>query len=300
MAKSMAASKPELIVAERIIELLETADLPPWRKPWKTMGLPRNAVSDRPYNGINRWLLLLAPYGSSLYVTYKQATALGGTVKKGEKGWPVVFWKFPTREEQKKGKRPFCRYYTVFNLEQCEDIDLSKIPGLKAAEEAEEAEVNPIEVCEALVNDWTGKPKVEHGGSVACYSPVWDQVKIPPLKDFNSAEEYYSTLFHELVHSTGHANRLNREAVAESAAMFGSHDYSQEELVAEFGAAQLCADCGIETATLENSAAYIKGWHKRLKNDPECLVLAARQANKACRMIHGTDKADSEAESEAA
>lgn len=301
MASAMNMSHPEKWAAERIIELLESAELPPWRKPWKggEAGLPRNGISDRPYNGLNRWMLLMAPYESPLYFTPSQIKKLGGNIKKGEKSWPVYFWKFPTKEEQMAGKRPFCKGYKVFNLAQTEGMDLSKIKALKDAEEDSAEEINPIEACEAVVKGYSGKPTIDHVEQRAYYHPIFDKVNMPRMETFGEASEYYSTLFHELGHSTGHADRLNREGVTEGAAMFGSHEYSQEELVAEFTAAMLSAQCGIASATIENSAAYVKGWHKRLKNDPECLVMASRLANKAFHHILGTDTAKKSADTEA-
>lgn len=300
MANVMTMSHPEKWAAERIIELLETAELPPWRKTWKggVDGLPRNGVSDRPYNGLNRWMLLMAPYESPLFFTPSQIKKLGGNIKKDEKSWPVYFWKFPTKEDQAAGKRPFCKGYKVFNLAQTEGMDLSKIKSIKDDAEESGDEINPIEACESVVNGYIG-PKTEHIEQRAYYNPMFDKINMPRMETFSSAEEYYSTRFHEMAHSTGHKDRLNREAVAKSAAMFGSHEYSQEELVAEFTAAMLSSTCGIASATIENSAAYVKGWHKRLKKDPECLVMASRQANKAYHYIIGTDVVKKDADTEA-
>lgn len=284
---NMTMAHPEKWAAERIIELLETAELPPWRKPWKGGDLPRNGVTNRPYNGLNRWMLMMAPFESSLYFTPNQISALGGNIKKGEKSWPVYFWSFPTGAEQKKGKKPFCKGYKVFNIAQTEGMDLSKIKALKDAEE-EGQDNNPIEACEAVVNGYS--VTTEHVEQRAYYHPIFDKINMPKMETFSSADSYYSTRFHEMAHSTGHKDRLNREGVAEGSAMFGSHQYSQEELIAEFTAAMLSAHCGIVVDTIENSASYVKSWHKRLKNDPECLVLASRQANKAFHFILGTDK----------
>lgn len=275
-------SKPELIVADRLLSLLETAELPPWRKPWKGGGVPRNGVSGRPYTGLNRWLLMLAPYADAAFVTFNQAQSLGGSVKKGEKGWPVVFWKFPTAEEVAAGKRPFCRYYTVFNVEQCEGLDLSKIKGLETIEETAH---EPIEACESIWNNYRSGPSLENNEQRAYYSPNFDKINMPRKETFGKVEDYYSTLFHEMTHSTGHTSRLNRDAI--QSISYGSHEYSEEELVAEFGAAELCGMAGIEPLTLENSAAYIASWHKKLKKEPEALIRAIKAASKGVKLILG-------------
>lgn len=292
MAKAMTPQRAELWCAEKLIDMLENADLPPWRKPWNAgKDLPRNAKTNRPYSGMNMWMLLLSPYNDKRFLTPKQVKDAGGNIKKGEKTFPVFFWSFPTPEEQKQGKRPFCRGYKVVNIEQTEGVDLSKLKSTNESD-IEAHEHSPIEACEAIVKGFESKPRIEHMGNQACYSPSMDVVKMPEMKTFGKVEEYYSTLFHELGHSTGHESRLDRPELMSNLASFGSHAYSQEELVAEFTAAMLCGEAGIEPATLENSAAYIKSWHSKLKRDPECLVMAVRNANKAVRLILNKDVED--------
>lgn len=284
----MKAQKAELWTAERIIELMEDADLPPWRKPWNGGdGIPKNACTGRTYSGMNLFLLLMTPYADKRFLTPAQVKKAGGNIKKGEKTWPVYFWKFPTAQEQKEGKFPFCKYYKVVNIAQTEDVDESKLKTIK--DETDTFEHTPIEVCEHIVKGFKDRPPVEHGGNRACYSPTFDKVMMPNMEQFPKVEEYYSTLFHELAHSTGHESRLDRPELMHNLAGFGSHEYSQEELVAEFTAAQLCGEAGVSPLTLENSAAYIKGWYKKLKRDPEMLVFACRQANKAVRYIRQTE-----------
>lgn len=286
----MKIQKAEMWVAEQIIAHMENAELPPWRKPWNDgMNLPHNALTGRRYSGWNMWALMLAPHDDPRYITGKNVHKLGGTIKVDEQGeklkpYTVLFWKFPTEAEKHAGKIPFCRAYKVYNIEQTEGVDESK---LKPLEKVEESDHTPVEACEAIVKGFKEIPKIEHGGNRAAYSPAFDKVMMPQMKNFSKVEEYYSTLFHELGHSTGHESRLDREEVM-NPIRFGSHDYSKEELVAEFTAAQLCGNAGIAPTTLENSAAYIKSWHKKLKNDPELLAQAIRDANKAVRMIMGT------------
>lgn len=282
----MKAQKPELWAAQRIIDLLETGELPPWKKPWNAAGmLPQNMKSRREYNGLNRWMLMMAPYGNPFYLTIKQVNQLGGKVKKGEKSWPVYFWGGSEYEDKKTGEKRrgfFCRGYKVFNIEQCEGLDEAKIPSL----EAETFEHDPIEEAEKLVEGYEGAPKIQQDGNRCYYAPLTDTVGMVPLEQFPEAEGYYSALFHELGHSTGHGDRLNREELTKLTG-FGSHEYSQEELTAEFTSAMLCALAGIGQAVVENQAAYIKGWLKRLKGDPEALVFASRDANKAFNLITG-------------
>lgn len=250
----------------------------PWHRPWTTQ-LPRNIVTGREYRGINVFLLASRGYGSPHWLTYKQATERGGHVRKGQHGAKVVFWKIGKREvEHADGeaidrKSVLLRYYTVFNLEQCEGI---------AAPEAVRV-VNPIEECERIVHGMPDLPAIEQDGR-AWYRPSTDTVGIPARNAFESAEGYYSTLFHELTHSTGHPKRIGREGI-EKLNTFASETYSKEELVAEMGAAMLCGVAGIERLTLPNSAAYLKSWTDVLKGDSRMVISAASQAQKAADYI---------------
>ena len=144
--------------------------------------------------------------------------------------------------------------------------------------------VNPIESCEQVVTAWLDKPTIQHGSNRACYSKSLDLVQMPDRVSFESAEEYYSTLFHELTHSTGHPRRLNRSTLA-TFERFGDEKYSAEELVAEMGAAFLCGLTGIENKTIRNSAAYLHSWLGMLKQDSRLVLIAAGQAQKAADMI---------------
>jgi antirestriction protein ArdC len=270
------------IVTEKILAALE-AGVVPWHKPWDGQAsLARNAISNKPYTGINAFLLNLSAYSDPRWVTFKQAQSLGGSVRKGEKSSLVVFWKQYQNEDEdgnatKKGA--ILRYYLVFNVEQCEN--LSKLKPLE-----EKAEVDAIAEAEAIVAGMPSPPKIDDKGKdQAFYRPSADAISMPKKSAFGSSEEYYSTLFHELSHSTGHPNRLNR-AELNTLAPFGSETYSKEELVAEFGAAFLCGEAGIQT-TVENSAAYIKGWLNALKNDKRLAVSAASQGQKAANHILG-------------
>ena len=191
------------VIANRIISQLESG-VAPWHKPWKARGkygLPRNLVTQREYRGINVWILLSNGYSSPYWLTFRQARELDGHVRQGEVGFPVVYWKFGTREVQDGDEviekaSVLCRYYTVFNVEQCEGL---RLQPTRAADE--EPEVRPIEQCERIVNHWQEKPPIKHGGDYASYNKTIDLVRMPESSCFNSAEEYYSTLFHELTHN---------------------------------------------------------------------------------------------------
>lgn len=267
-------------VTDKILNALENGVVP-WRKPWKggAGSFPQNMASKKQYRGINVLLLMMEDYDSPNWVTYKQARSQGGHVKKGEKGTRIVFWKFLEKEDKEgeKKKIPMARSYTVFNTEQCEDLE-------EEDKETEHVIVGP-EAAQNLVDAWSEKPEVRHGGGRAYYIPTSDLVRMPNRQRFDDQNEYYSTLFHEFVHSTGHTDRLSREGVTKTA-MFGSHEYSKEELVAEMGAAFLSAKTGINN-TLNNSAAYIKGWLIKLQSDKRLLLSAASQAQKATDYITG-------------
>jgi antirestriction protein ArdC len=278
------------IVTRQILAELEKGVVP-WRKPWRTLP-PANLISKKQYRGINTFLLALAGYGSQYWLTYRQAQALGGNVRRGERGTKIVFWKFDKYEtetadgETENRTSAFLRYYTVFNLEQTE--------GLKALLALPPA--RPIESAETIIAGMPNAPAYERG-FLACYTPSTDTVTMPSPTAFHSQAEYYSTMFHELVHSTGHAKRLTREGF-DRPQQFGSESYSREELVAEMGSAMLCGVAGIEQATLANSAAYLKSWIARLKSDSRLIISAASAAQKAADYIRGESPEDSPAVSE--
>jgi antirestriction protein ArdC len=253
----------------------------PWRKPWRARGGARNLVTGKPYRGINALTLGCTAYTSPWWVTYRQAKKLGGHVRKGEHGSLVVFWRWRVVEDKETGETktlPLLRYYTAFNAEQCEGL---KVPPIEDARPIE-----PIAEAERIAAGMPNPPRINHGGDKAYYSPIADHVQMPPRETFEKAPEYYSTLFHELTHSTGHPSRIGRN-IGTAAAAFGSEPYSREELVAEMGAAFLCGEAGIVSETLANSAAYIGGWLRALRNDKRLVVMAAAQAQKAADYVLG-------------
>jgi antirestriction protein ArdC len=280
------------LITDRVIEALERGTIP-WRKPWQggAAGAPMNLISRKPYRGVNVFILASAGYGSPYWLTFKQARELGGHVRKGEKGTPIVFWKWLDRRGAEDGEGEaestdrrqvaYLRYFTVFNVEQCEGLN----KRLPATEEKTPA-VEPIAAAQAVIDGMPRKPQILHGGDMAYYAKGPDIVKCPKPESFETPAHYYATLFHELAHSTGHADRLNRPTV-EDACVFGSTNYSKEELVAEMAAAFLCAMSSIENVTLGNQSAYIAGWLHRLQDDRKLVVQAAAQAQHAADFILG-------------
>lgn len=271
------------VITDRIIAKLEQGNIP-WHKPWSggIEAMPKNLVSGKNYQGINTILLGLNEFDSPYWLTFRQAQERGGHVRKGEKGSPCIFWKtYEMESENPEGeieidKRWVLRYYTVFNANQCDGIDAPKVefPTYPENERIDKAEKIQLEM--------PNRPTVLYQGNAAFYSLSEDKVVVPELFRFEKNQEYYSTLFHELAHSTRHAKRLNRDAVPHT---FGSKEYAKEELVAEMTAAFLCGHCGIENHTLDNSAAYIQGWIKSLRNDKKMVILAAAKAQKAANYI---------------
>lgn len=273
-------------ITDRITALLEQGTVP-WHKPWKARtGLPRNFVSQKPYRGINVFLLIAMSYESPLWLTFRQVSQLGGTVRKGEKACPVVFWKQTTVEDKESGepkKKRLLRFYHVFNVTQCD--------GLKNCTAPVETPANGVCKPEEIVANMPQPPLVKHGMTHAYYSPREDCVGLPTRERFERTEDYYSTVFHELVHSTGHEKRLKRATPTESAG-FGSNPYCKEELIAEMGAAFLCGQAEIGERTIDNSAAYLKGWLEQLRHDKMLMVHAAAQAQRAADFILGKIPAD--------
>lgn len=272
-------------IAERITALLEQGVVP-WHKPWNVRtSLPRNLVTKKPYRGINVFLLLAMGYESPFWLTFRQAVALGGNVMKGEKACPVVFWKRLTFEDKESGEKediPLLRFYHLFNTTQCEGLGDAAVTAAATAT-AESPSTKPEEIVAGMPQ----RPVIRHGMMQAFYSPCEDIVSMPARERFDATENYYSALFHELIHSTGHESRLNRSTLTERAG-YGSDPYCKEELIAEMGAAFLCAQAEIVDRTIDNSAAYVRGWLERLGSDRTLVVQAAAQAQKAADFILGT------------
>lgn len=267
-------------ITKHIVSLLEQGTVP-WHKPWQVKtGLPRNLVTKKPYRGINPFLLMAAGYESPLWLTFRQAIQLGGTVKKGEKACPVVFWKplqVTDMETEESKKIPLLRMYYVFNVAQCEGLKNMPTENAGSFALTEAAEI---------VAKMPQPPVFKHGMSHAFYTPINDIVGMPMQERFDTEDTYYATMFHELVHSTGHEKRLKRQTITERNG-YGSDPYCKEELIAELGSAFLCGQADLIDRTINRSAAYIEGWLKRLKDDKTLIVSAAAQAQKAADFIMG-------------
>jgi antirestriction protein ArdC len=298
------------IVTSRILELLERGTVP-WRAGWTASGVgePRSAVTGKAYRGINSFLLAIAAeaagYRNDSWITFRQARELGGSVRKGEKGSLCIFWRVLSggnagsaegdntteatagdETAPRNARRRFVlRYYTVFNIAQCEGLPARFSTDPAAAPERR------IVPCEGIVSGFARRPGIEHGFNAAWYSVAADRIAVPATAAFRTPEEYYSTLFHEMTHATGHPDRLGRFSATDATAPFGSPNYSREELVAEMGSALLCARAGISCATIENQAAYIAGWLKTLQADARAVVIAAAQARRAVDHILGVSTA---------
>lgn len=267
-------------ITERIVSLL-TQGTVPWHKPWQVRtGLPRNLITQKPYRGINVFLLMALNYESPHWLTLRQANLLGGQIKTGEKSCPVVFWKPMPVKDKESGedkKIPFLRLYHVFNVAQCQG--LKNVPP---ADESAFVQTKPAEI----VAHMPLPPAIKHGMNAAYYSPANDIIGMPDHERFDAEDQYHATLFHELVHATGHEKRLKRANIMERNG-YGSEPYGKEELVAEMGSAFLCGYAGIVDRTINSSAAYLEGWLKQLKEDKTLIVHAAAQAQKAADFILG-------------
>ena len=266
-------------VTTRIIAQMEEGVIP-WQKPWVANGKAISRSTGKPYSLLNQ--MLLGRPGE--YLTFKQCQEAGGKVKKGEKASMVVFWKFIEQKDEETGEVkevPFLRYYNVFHIDQCEGITTKH-----TTETAFPDGAATLEAAQEIIYDYLGREgvKLSHEeGDRAFYRPATDEVVLPIRKQFMSTAEYYSTVFHELTHSTGHPSRLNRLT---RPSFFGTEDYSKEELVAEIGTATLVNHVGIETSTsFRNNAAYIQNWLAVLKDDKRFIVSAAGKAEKAVKLI---------------
>jgi len=266
-------------VTDRIIEQIEQGIIP-WCKPWISNDKAISHATGKPYSLLNQ--LMLGRPGE--YLTFKQCQAAGGKVKRGAEASMVVFWKFIEQEDEETGEKkevPFLRYYNVFHIDQCEGVSAKYTTETTFLDGAD-----TLAAAQEIIYDYLSREGVNlshEEGDRAFYSPSTDEIVLPIHKQFMSLAEYYSTVFHELTHSTGHEERLNR---LNRAAFFSTEDYSKEELVAEIGAAALVNHVGLETGnSLRNNAAYIQNWLGVLKNDKGFIVSAAGRAEKAVNLI---------------
>jgi len=318
------------VITDRILELIQDNGLI-WRKPWDEnkasfkVNMAHNFVTRHVYRGGNSyltWLFLqganirrkdgskkFVKYDTPYFFSFNQVTALGGKVKAGEKGWPVIYFKWLYKDSKadqlvpedialengrlRPGfeKIPGIFYYVVFNYDQCDGLKI-KFEKSKVKTAAEK-----IETAEALVEGMPNRPRIERQGTDAWYRRSEDLVRVPPMEFFRTEQNFYSTLFHELIHSTGHEKRVYRER--EKSRRFGDKKYAFEELIAELGASFLCGESGILYFTLNDSAAYIKNWstvlREELKADPKFYFKAAGHAQRAADFIIDRKEADTKA-----
>ncbi len=282
------------MVTDRVIEQMQQGIIP-WHQPWIGVAGAINYVSRKPYSQLNQFLL----GREGEWLTFNQVKDCGGSVKKGVKASFVVFYQMTVKkvevnvenengevEKQEREKQiPVLRYYNVFHIDDCEGIESKN----KQTEQGEL--LQPVERAEKVINEYVQREGLtfhnQQPSADAYYRPSTDTVVVPMLKQYEIVEEYYSTTFHELTHSTMHPDRCNRRQDGAIAA-FGGEDYSREELVAELGSAMLCKQVGIDCEkAFKNSVAYIQSWMKALKNDNKAIVWAAARAEKAAKYIMG-------------
>lgn len=274
--------KPYEIINNKFIEMLEKG-VAPWRQPWKSRqkGLAENIISGKKYTGCNFFITNIQEFKSSKWGTFQQFKKLGGQVKKGEKGTPIIFYTQIEKEKEdgEKESIPFAKLSYIFNLDQVEGIQIEEKQNVKLNDN------ESIEACENIIKNFPlGFPKAEHKEDRAFYQPCLDIINLPEIGLFSNAQEYYHTYFHEAIHATGHERRLKREGVTQSN-YFGSECYSKEELIAELGASYMSAHCGIDTDIIENSSSYIAGWLKVLKENPRYITQSSAKAWQAFQYL---------------
>jgi antirestriction protein ArdC len=286
-------------ITSTIVEQLE-AGCRPWHQPWccrhAAGGISRPLRSNgQPYNGVNVLVLWLTAfqkgYTCPLWLTFQQTKELGGHVKKGEKGTMVVYANTFEKKEQnaETGEEtteriPFLKSYTVFNAEQTEGL-----PGHYYAQaEAPRNLAERLAGAEAFFTNT--RADTRHGGGRAFYSPPGDFIQLPPFESFENRESYYATRTHESIHWSKHEKRLNRTFDSKR---FGDNGYAMEELVAELGAAFVCADLGLTPEVMPGHASYLAAWLNVLKADKRAIFTAASHASKAAAYLHAFQPCES-------
>ena len=273
-------------ITDLIIERLEQGEIA-WENPVINNCRPQNLVTGSIYRGINP--IILSRTKTPFFMTFKQAKKIGANVKKGAKSLPIVFWDITTKTveneegEAEEKKSYFLKYYNVFNIS-----DIENIPA-KYMEKTKLNKNNNIEIltAEQIISNYKNTPnapKFEHCMGTPHYSPANDTIRMPKKEYFKSSNHFYSTMFHEILHSSGLESRLNRFKSHSGSLSHGSKEYAKEELTAELGASFLMAETG-EKINIKNRTAYIQSWLKALKNDCKILLQAAGKAEKAVNYI---------------
>jgi antirestriction protein ArdC len=260
------------ILVEQVLEKLREWVIP-WKQSW-IVDPPKNFVSDTAYRGFNRLVLSLSGFPDPRFLTMKQVRKLWGKIRKWSKGVKIFFF---TEREDEDGEKlyPVMRYYVVFNITQTSGI--SYVPYSK--------DISRTLQCKAqeIVTNYHDKPVI-YTGPQASYNLLKDTITMPSLYKFKKYEDFFATLFHEFIHSTGNVKRLWRLWM-QQVEHYGSESYSREELVAELGSMFLCHEAGITPQTFENSVAYIQWWLSYLENNPKELITASSFAQKASDYI---------------
>lgn len=319
LGKPIPAADIYQMITDKIIKMLKSTKASDYKKTWEddAFFIPLNFDSKKPYRGVNRMLLqerigLTEAFANPYFLTFKQIKKHKGTLKKGAKGYEVVYYsiRYVVPADKNSGRKaysstnahkvidfldkhklpenivtriPMIRYYNVYNGEDITGIDF-KLPEVKIGRAIPET-ASENEAAQLIVENYPNPPAIKHGGNEAYYKLSEDLVRMPKVEQFDSVNDYYRTLFHELTHSTRHENRLNREKIS---FRFGDSGYAKEELVAEFGAVFLSAWAGIMWYNNKNHAAYLKGWNSAIKeaeNDNKFLMKAASLAQAATDYI---------------
>lgn len=323
LGKPIPAADIYKMITDKIIKMLKSTKASDYKKTWEddAFFIPINFDSKKPYRGVNRMLLqerigLTEAFANPYFLTFKQIKKHKGTLKKGAKGYEVVYYsiRYVVPADKNSGRKaysstnahkvidfldkhklpenivtriPMIRYYNVYNGEDITGIDF-KLPEVKIGRAIPET-ASENEAAQLIVENYPNPPAIKHGGNEAYYKLSEDLVRMPKIEQFDSVNDYYRTLFHELTHSTRHESRLNREKIS---FRFGDSGYAKEELVAEFGAVFLSAWAGIMWYNNKNHAAYLKGWNSAIKeaeNDNKFLMKAASLAQAATDYILNLD-----------
>jgi antirestriction protein ArdC len=285
-------------ITNRIINGLQDGHVP-WRNPIKegVPTLPTNLISGKEYTGINVLLLSMADFTSNFWCTYNQACSAGGSIKPGSESTPIVFWNIRVSHKRTKETidhqtylnlpknqkldftvKPFGQYYSLFNADQIDGLELPPpVRNLSLNQKMTE--------CENIVAEYSDKPKIIFKPCVPHYAPAVDEIRMPNLNEYRDSESFYSILFHEMAHSSGHTSRLNRPGVTLEKIEFGTESYALEELIAEICSSFLCGLAQIENTVLDNNISYINNWISVLNNDKYMIVKAASQAQRAFNYI---------------
>jgi len=319
LGKPIPAADIYKMITDKIIKMLKSTKASDYKKTWEddAFFIPLNFDSKKPYRGVNRMLLqerigLTEAFANPYFLTFKQIKKHKGTLKKGAKGYEVVYYsiRYVVPADKNSGRKaysstnahkvidfldkhklpenivtriPMIRYYNVYNGEDITGIDF-KLPEVKIGRAVPDT-APENQAAALIVENYPNPPAIKHGGNEAYYKLSEDLVRMPKIEQFDSVNDYYRTLFHELTHSTRHESRLNREKIS---FRFGDTGYAKEELVAEFGAVFLSAWAGIMWYNNKNHAAYLKGWNSAIKeaeNDNKFLMRAASLAQAATDYI---------------